>query len=419
MTASPGRGQSPASPAPHGGLRVLRLCSVFDSDHLGRADARFDPVGGMQFHTAQLTRALDRRGVVQDVVTAWRPNGPRHEEVGQGATVHRIGAPTQHFRQLYGPLAAAATDRLGRRADLVHAHLGEDLAVLALAALASRHGAPLVVTVHCSLRHTLASLSARTKVLRLLGGPMETRAEHRAAAVITLAAGTALRLLAGGVPEERLRVIPSGFAPSLFAGPFPDPSPAVRGPRVLFVGRLVDQKGVDSLLRAMESVRCDAHLVIVGDGPRRRDLERLVRRQALHRRVTFTGFVPHHAVPAHLHHADVVVLPSVYEELGSVLIEAMAAGTPTVATAVGGIPDAVTHGSTGLLVPPGDDHALARAVNRVLGDHSLSARLREGARRRAAEFSWDRLAALIHDVYREVVPSEHRSAAKSPPASAR
>jgi glycogen(starch) synthase len=109
-------------------------------------------------------------------------------------------------------------------------------------------------------------------------------------------------------------------------------------------------------------------------------------------------------VPAWLTAADVLVLPSIYEELGSVLLEAMAAGLPVVASAVGGIPDAL--GDAGRLVPPSDPVALAAAVDELLDDPALGAELGEATRRRATAFSWDTLAGRVLDVYRQVV--EHR-----------
>jgi glycosyltransferase involved in cell wall biosynthesis len=106
-------------------------------------------------------------------------------------------------------------------------------------------------------------------------------------------------------------------------------------------------------------------------------------------------------VPAWLAAADVLVLPSIYEELGSVLLEAMAAGLPVVASAVGGIPD--TLGDAGRLVPPRDPAALAAAVDELLDHPALAAQLGDAARRRATAFSWDVLAGRVLDVYRQVV----------------
>src|SRR5215218_6266486 len=103
--------------------RVLRLCSVFEPppSALVGGGVKFDPIGGMQNHTAELTRALDRRGVVQTVLTTRPPTAPYFQRLGDHARVIRLGLPIRRFRQLYGPQAAI----LAARADVVHVHLGE------------------------------------------------------------------------------------------------------------------------------------------------------------------------------------------------------------------------------------------------------------------------------------------------------
>jgi hypothetical protein len=162
-------------------IRVLRLCSVFEpppSALVGKG-VKFDPIGGMQNHTAELTRALDRRGVVQTVVTTRPPTAPHFQRLGGNARVIRLGLPVRRFRQLYGPQAAIVAPVLASRADLVHVHLGEDLAVLPVGAAAARlHRLPLVLTVHTSLRHTLAVSDLRSAVLKTLGGPIERWGER-------------------------------------------------------------------------------------------------------------------------------------------------------------------------------------------------------------------------------------------------
>ena len=381
--------------------RVLRLCSVFEAPAtaLTGAAARFDPVGGMQSHTGQLTRTLDGCGVAQTVVTAWRPGAARSEPLGGRSRVIRLGAPVRRLRQLYAPAAALVVPGLAAGADLVHVHLGEDLAVVPLGLLAAGGRRPLVLTVHCSLRHTLRAGGGRGLALSTLGAALESVGERRAAAVIVLTRRLADRLLAEGLDPGRVHVIPSGVDLRRFAGPLPDPAPDLPRPRVLFVGRLAAQKGVATLLEAVPLLRRRAAVVLVGDGPLRPALERQAGRLGPGR-VRFQGFVAHAEVPAWLAAADVLVLPSVYEELGSVLLEAMAAGLPVVASAVGGIPDAL--GPAGRLVSPGDPAALAAAVDQVLEDPALAAELAAAARRRAAAFSWDVLAGQVLGVYRQV-----------------
>ena len=387
-------------------IRVLRLCSVFEpppSALVGKG-VKFDPIGGMQNHTAELTRALDRRGVVQTVVTTRPPTAPHFQRLGGNARVIRLGLPVRRFRQLYGPQAAIVAPVLASRADLVHVHLGEDLAVLPVGAAAARlHRLPLVLTVHTSLRHTLAVSDLRSAVLKTFGGPIERWGERSAEAVVVITPRLCRLLLSDGVDEDRVHVIPPGVNPSLFDGPFEDPFAGVGRPRVLFVGRLAPQKGVRNLVAAAGLLEdMSAQVLLVGDGPERPALEREAERIGLGDRLHFLGFVAHDRLPAVLAHADLLVLPSLYEELGTVLLEAMQAGLPIVASKTGGIPDVIEDGVNGLLVPPGNPEALAYAIDRLLADRDLAYRLSEGARERGKDYDWEVLAERVLAVYRGV-----------------
>src|ERR687898_1589843 len=377
-------------------IRVLRLCSVFEppASALVGKGVRFDSIGGMQNHTAELTRALDRRGVVQTVLTTRPPTAPRLQRLGDHARVIRLGLPVRRFRQLYGSQAAILAPILALRADVVHVHLGEDLAVLPVGAAAARlHRLPLVLTVHTSLRHTLAVSDLRSAVLKTLGGPIERWGEHWAEAVLVITPRLFRLLLSDGVDENRIHLIPPGVNPSLFEGPFEDPFAGIGRPRILFVGRLAPQKGISTFVAAARLLDDQsAQVLIVGDGPERKALEREARRLGVGDRMRFLGFFAHERLPAALAHADLLVLPSVYEELGTVLLEAMWAGLPIVASRTGGIPDVITNEVDGLLVPPGRPEALAVAIDRVLRSPVLAQRLGETARERAKDYDWDALA---------------------------
>jgi glycogen(starch) synthase len=388
-------------------IRVLRLCSVFELPESDSAteSAAFDPVGGMQIHTAALTRALDARGLIQTVVTTRPPTAPRRQKIGR-ARVIRIGFGIPRPRQLYSLPAAALVPALARRADLIHVHLGEDLAALPIAAAAARLGSrrPLVVTLHCSLRHTLEVVDVRSAVLAGLGGWIEERGVRLADAVIVLSHRVAGLLATAGVERARIHVIPPGVDRRLFQGPFDDPFPDLPRPRVLFVGRLHKAKGVDTALAAFGRLRAArAHLVLVGDGPERPTLEAQAARLGLTDRVRFAGFLPHQRVPAALSHADVLVVPSVYEELGRVVLEAMQVGLPVVATATGGIPEVIHDGLNGLLVPIGDPDPMGRAIDSVLLRPGLAARLGAAGRRDSERYDADAQVERVLEAYREAL----------------
>ena len=399
--------------------RVIRLCSVFEpppASLTGRG-VRFDPIGGMQNHAAALTRALDALGVVQDVVTTRPPGAPARHGLGQHATIHRLGLPVPAMRQLYSVPAAALVNRLGGRATLLHAHLGEDLAIVPIAmAVARRHRLPWVLTVHASLTHTVVGGGARGALLRRLGGRLERLGARHANAVIVLTPRLARLLDSHGVPAERIHVIPSGVEVRDRNGSSPSPLVMPSGarrngrPRILFAGRLAEQKGVRYLIEAAARMqRRSVEICLVGDGPERGMLEDLVRRHRLDDRVSFLGFQPHDAIPGLMATADLLVLPSVYEELGSVLVEGLHAGLPIVASDTGGISDAV--GDAAVLVPPRDASSLAGTLDALLADPARRAQLAAAARRRATAYHWDALAEQVLAVYESAVTGAPRSAA--------
>lgn len=198
-------------------------------------------------------------------------------------------------------------------------------------------------------------------------------------------------------------VIPFGFDPARVT----PAAPAEPGtlPTVLFVGRLVDYKGVDVLLRALAELS-DVRAILVGDGPRRETLQELALDLGLADRVQFAGEVSD-ARMAELYAAcDLFVLPSVTraEAFGVVQLEAMAAGKAVVSTSVPtGVPWVNQHERTGLVVPPGDVPALRSAIRRLLADPELRGRMgREGRARVARDFTPTRMIQQMLALYREV-----------------
>ncbi|MGW3339505.1 glycogen synthase [Streptomyces sp. NPDC001009] len=182
-------------------------------------------------------------------------------------------------------------------------------------------------------------------------------------------------------------------------------------PYVLFVGRITRQKGVPQLLRAVREIDPDTQVVLCAGAPDTPEVDREFRDRFQELRAVRAGvfwipqMLPRAEVVQLLTHAAVFVCPSVYEPLGIVNLEAMACGTPVVASRVGGIPEVVDDGRTGLLVDPGDgfEGNLARALDTVLADPVAARRMGEAGRARAVgEFGWDAVARRTAGLYEEI-----------------
>ncbi len=216
---------------------------------------------------------------------------------------------------------------------------------------------------------------------------------YRREPFLVISESTREDLAARGIPRQRIAVVHCGLDHSTFR---PDPATAKAAlPTVLFLGRLRRYKGLDVVLRALPEVRRsvpEARLVVVGDGPYRRPLERLARRLALDSAVEFTGFVPGAERVRRLREAHVAVQPSPKEGWGLTVVEANACGTAVVASRSPGLRDSVQEGVSGLLVPHGDVAALAGALVRVLRDDALRRRLERGGLDWAARYSWEECA---------------------------
>jgi glycosyltransferase involved in cell wall biosynthesis len=186
-------------------------------------------------------------------------------------------------------------------------------------------------------------------------------------------------------------------------------------PNIVFVGRLVEKKGLAYLIKALSEaplVDDDVRLLILGEGPELQALSRLVEQLHLSRRVSFLGPLPHHEVAMHLRQATIVCVPSVEARDGdrdgtpTVLFEAAASGVPCVATDVGGIPDILRHEENGVLVPQRDSKALAEACHRLLVDPELSASLALEATKLIAEYNWSNIAHRFEELFDEMISQE-------------
>jgi starch synthase (maltosyl-transferring) len=209
-----------------------------------------------------------------------------------------------------------------------------------------------------------------------------------------------------GVSPERMTVIPNGIDVERFAGPRRE---AHGRPRtVLFVGRLTEQKGVDVLLRAARELVTKCRLQLVGDGPDREKLRALAAELGL-ADVRFLGRSDN--VPELLARADVFVLPSRWEGMPTVVLEAMAARCPVVGTDVIGTRDLIRHGENGLLAPCDDPHSLAEAIDRIAGDETLAAALVANGYKTALEHAASVMLEAHERMYLELMEkrSSHRA----------
>jgi glycogen(starch) synthase len=176
-----------------------------------------------------------------------------------------------------------------------------------------------------------------------------------------------------------------------------------RPPTLLCLGRLQKQKGFDLALTAVASINQrfpDLRLVMAGDGPERTQLEQQVSKLHLKDAVKFIGWVSPEEVPALINTATVILMPSRWEGLPSVALQASVMARPIVAARVGGLPEIVLDGYTGLLIPPEDHQALANAITILLERPSMSVTLGQAARQRVQEvFSWQRCVDAYAAVY--------------------
>ena len=321
--------------------------------HIGLIVWHLDRLGGMERHVTDLAIALHRTGRRVSVFV----ETPLTEPNEYAAQLRHAGIPV-----LVQPAHSFAFHKFARarwnlwltgqirthKITVLHIHncrLGQSW----LLPWAERHGLPAVYTEHTAIAD--------------YGGPLLPPANARSANALACVSGHARQQLQALLPQPIAIV-----RHIVHAAP---PAPIEPG-LILCPVRLERYKGVDILLRALPK---NANLIIAGDGSERRSLEALATPN-----VTFAGAVPPSAMPALFARAEVVVLPSRAEGLPLSLLEAMAAGKPSVATAAGGIPELIRHRENGLLVPPEDPQALNAALTELIEDPALRLRLGAAAR---------------------------------------
>lgn len=351
----------------------------------------WDAPGGVQVHVRELAARLRARGhrvrALGPALGAVSEDGT--DVVGRAVRVPYQGtvAPICFSRRSFGRIRRAVAEL---RPDVVHVH--EPL-IPSASMLAVLGGAgPAVATFHAHAERS-SLLDVAAPLVRPVWRRLEARiaVSEAAAAFVRTRLGNGIAIIPNGVDVER-------FATGVPAGDLPP------GRRILWVGRLDRQKGFPVAVRAFATLAAedpDLWLVVAGEGRDRSAVDELD--AAVRDRVVMLGSVAHERLPTYHAAADVFISPALGQEsFGLVLVEAMAAGVPVVATDIAGYREVVRDGVDGLLVPPRDVAALASAVRRVLSDRNLAGSLRRGGRERAAGFDWDAVVDRIEEVYRGV-----------------
>jgi glycogen(starch) synthase len=386
-------------------------------------------VGGIARHVGELSRALAEAGVEVDVVTAHHPGSPTAESIRAGrgrVRVLRAGSSPINaldfvceIHQLDFGLMERLLGDGEFRYDLVHAH--DWLVAFAARTLRGAFGVPVVATIHGT--ESGRNQGIHSPIQHYIHS-VEWLLTYDASRVICCSrfmADEVARVLR--VPWDKVRVVPNGVDPARLAC---DDTPeelaafrerwAGREERiVMFVGRLVREKGVEVLIDAMPEVLAahpDVKLVVAGGGWHG-DLWSRAAGKGLGDNVVFTGYLPEEDLPRLYATADLAVFPSLYEPFGIVALEAMAAGVPVVTSDIGGFREAVRHGVTGIHTWANNPHSLAWGMNLVLSDAGLATRLREEGRREVGRrFSWREMAARTSAVYEEVLGEEEAGAVR-------
>ncbi len=399
--------------------------------------------GGMNVYVRDLTRALGPLGIHVDVFTRSQDEHVPHvlHDLGYGNRVVHVpaGPETPLPKRELAEYIPQFVDGIRRFAeekrihyDVIHSHYW--MSGLAAASLADLWpGTPILHMFHTlgEMKNRIARSDAEREGAYRIEG--EKRVLKRADRVIvaTEAEKAQLQWLYKG-DVRKMEIIPPGVDVSHF---YPIPKDEARQfiglepdqRMVLFVGRIEPLKGVDTLIRAMSCVKFQGlghpvYLAIIGGEPdadpdkmtaEMARLQQLCDDLCMGQTVVFLGKRAQDTLPYYYSAADALVMPSFYESFGMVALEAMACGTPVVASQVGGLAFLVRDGETGFTVPEGDPSALCDKLTLLLGDRALRERMGACAERYAQEYRWEKIAGQIADAYASALSERLKERADS------
>lgn len=360
-------------------------------------------MGGIEVFSASLLPELVRRGYQVEVIASFGTNKLPEESTFQGIPVHRLPLRSVLRKENYALLPAVlrrvSEIKRAFQADLYHIHLADPGAFFHLRTIKVQT-APTVVTLQVP-SEAFPNLDEGTVIHELA---------HAADWFTSVSEVTVSGWLeAFPFLSERASLVYNAVElPELTPLPLPfDP------PVLLCVGRLVPEKRFDIAIKAMALLRerfpalC---LVIVGDGILRNELHELVNNLQLTDRVRFTGVVPHHRISELLNTSTMFLMPSVSEGFPLTPLEAACMARPVVASAIGGIPEVVLDGKTGIIVPPLNPLILADAIGYLLNHPALAQEMGLAGRKLVeVEFSMDRTISGYEEIYHRLVGANARS----------
>lgn len=360
--------------------------------------------GGAERHILNLTTAMKKDMVEVSVCCLF---ADPFVKVAREAGIRSHSVPMRH-KMDFGIVTKLRDLIIEEEIDIVHTH---GVRANLVGRLAARMAGveTVVTTVHSLLTQDYPDLFSR-----LANNFIEKASRGLTTHFIAVSGGLQKALVQQGIPEKKITVIYNGLNPDLFriegsAGLWRQKagfSPGV--PLVAIVGRLHPVKGHRYFLRAAAEIlkeRTDVHFLVVGCGPERDSLEEYTGKLGISDHVTFTGFVSD--VSELMPDLNLLIVPSLWEGFGLTALEAMAVGVPVVATSVGGLPEIVDHGTTGLLVPPADEAGLTRGIVWML-DHPQEAVEMAAAAKEVVEqkFSASAMARRTEDLYRRLLEKE-------------
>lgn len=374
-------------------------------------------VGGIARVVHDLSKRLIKDGHEVTVVT-YRDNTdvPEYEN-DKGVNVYRVDNYMIHpnnfidwIMQLNFNMLSKATEIINKEGgfDVIHAH--DWLVTYAAKSLKNAYDIPIVATIHATEAGRNSGIHDETQ--RYINDT-EWLLTYEATEVIVNSnymKNEIQRLF--GLPFDKINVIPNGINLSNFTGierdyDFRRQYAMDNEKIILYVGRLVYEKGVQHLIAAMPKILSnynDAKLIIAGRGGMMDELRAEASNLGLNDKIYFTGYLNSKQVQKMYKCADVAVFPSTYEPFGIVALEAMLAGVPTVVSDVGGLDEIVTHGVDGMKSYAGNANSIADSVTALLYDHQLATNVSKKAKQKVKDqFNWEKIAQDTHFTYEKAI----------------